>query len=163
MTPDAPPSRTPWEVARALHAEGKSRAEIAKALADQALDPESMTVLLNALPDGPAPHALPAPNLELRIDPLAPRLLSLTELGLAGDARTTGLYWLAFGGVLALVVGLVLGVTAVRGFEAEDEEALAAWAFATFTVLPWVGFGAAGLAIVRGAALWFSAVRLRRK
>ena len=147
------------QLAQQLHAEGLSPQKVAAALAESGLDAEAVSVLINALPDARMPQALPEANLDVGVNPLAPGLFSLFELGLSGAPRTIGTYWLAFGAVLGVVVGLFVLVTALS----DPNEGSEASVFASEYVLLRVGFSLAVAAIARGAYLWVTAVRIRRK
>ncbi len=154
----APLERTPWQHAMALHSEGKTPAEIRAALTHAQLDPESVAVLLNALPDSRMPSVMPEAKLDLGVNPLAPRLFSIFELGLSGDPKTIGLYWLVFGGVLSVLLGVFM-LLSVMG----DDEVSDTWAYGVLVVLPRFGFAVALLSVARGVSLWLGAVRIRRK
>jgi len=152
-----PPARTPWEHALELHTAGKTSSEISAALSEAQLDAESIAVLINALPNGPMPHALPEANLDLGVNPLAPGLFSIFELGLNGPPRVTGLYWLAFGGGLAGVLGVFMLLSLLGDPESDT------WSDSFRFLIPRFGFGIALAAIARGASLWLSAIHIRRK
>jgi hypothetical protein len=107
------PAPTPWQQAQALYDAGKTHVEIRAALAAANVDAESIGVLLNSLPDAVMPSALPEAKLDLGVNPLAPGLFSVFELGLTGNPRITGRYWLVFGGVLGALTGLFMLVTAL--------------------------------------------------
>lgn len=163
MTPPpagADPGRTPrspWEHALELHTAGKTSVEIAAALAEAQLDAESIAVLINALPNARMPQALPEAKLDLGVNPLAPGLFSIFELGLQGSPRLIGLYWLAFGGGLAGVVGIFMLLSLLADAESE------LWSDSFQFLIPRLGFGVALAAAARGAYLWLSAVHIRRK
>lgn len=97
---EAPPSApSPFERARAWHAEGQSRADIARRLAGE-LDEDSLKVVLNTLPGAPLPHALPEARFDTSTNALAPGALSFLDFGLSGERRIVAGYWLALGSLL---------------------------------------------------------------
>lgn len=150
-----------FEQATRLKASGKSLAEVKAELVASGIDEESAQIAVNALP-GAEPAALPQANLSLTTNALAPNLFSVTELGLSGDDRIVGWYWLTFGLVVLLVVSVVVFVPVPELFGSEGPSE----GFIDFVefVLPPVGFGLAALASVRGAYLLTRAgLRFRRK
>ncbi len=157
------PERTPWQHAQQLLTEGNTPLQIAQALAQTGLDAESVRVLINALPGARMPQALPEANLDLSVNPLAPSHFSLFELGLRGDPRTIGLYWVAFGAVLAALLGLLTLVGALSEGSAVTDEIDENWQYATTVVLPRLGLALALAAITRGLYLWLTSVSIRRK
>ena len=159
----ASPERTPWAHALALHTEGKTPHHIAEALAETGLDAESVRVVLNALPNARMPQALPEANLDLSVNALAPNHFSLLDLGLQGEPRTIGLYWLAFGLVLGVAMGALLLAGALAGHAAAADEAEENWQFATTVAIPRLGLGLSAAALGRGLFLWLTSVTIRRK
>ncbi len=116
---DAPPAapaaagqggadRTLFARAQELLAKGVARPDILAQLKAQGVDEESAKVVLNSLPGAPMPSRLPEASLELGINPLAPKTVALSDLGLQGEPRVVGVYWIAFGVVLILLAGLAL-------------------------------------------------------
>lgn len=108
LTPAEPPAGTPFAQAQALQALGKSREEIVELLKAKGVDAESARVVVNSLPGAPMPQALPEATFSMPTNPLAPQTVALSDLGLSGDPRTVGLYWVAFGVVLCLLSGLTM-------------------------------------------------------
>lgn len=147
----APFDGNAWEVARALQEQGASRPEIAAELKRRGLDDESVQVLLGSLPGAPAPSALPEAQFDMATNPLAPKVLAVSSLGLEGDRRVVALYWLAFGFILALLTtgGLFLGWANVF------ESSASPWGVFGMRALPWVGYPLAGLALARAVLLLF--------
>lgn len=94
--------------AQALLAKGVARADILAQLKAQGVDDESAKVVVNSLPGAPMPSKLPEASLELGINPLTPKTVTLSDLGLQGEPRVVGVYWIAFGVVLILLAGLAL-------------------------------------------------------
>lgn len=147
----APASVTTFEQARLLTERGRSPAEVKQALIDGGLDEESARVVVNSLPGAPQPSVLPEPTVSLSTNALAPDLFSLGELGLSGDPVTVGQYWMAFSGVLLVVLLLVLFVPVPELFGEEGPSD--SFLYFIEVVLPPVGFGVVAVAFARGAFL----------
>jgi hypothetical protein len=102
---DPAPLADPWRQLQAWRAEGLSREEWLTRLKGAGLDDESARVLVNSL-DGANPSLLPEASFSPGVNPLAPASFALDDLGLQGPPVTVGLYWMAFGATLALMVGV---------------------------------------------------------
>ena len=152
-TPVTP--QTPWQRALAMSEQGASAGDIAVALTADGLDAESVRVVVNSLPNAPPPPTLPSARVDFSTNLLAPNTVALFELGLEGDRNTVGLYWMAFGGVLTLMSA---------GFWAlmNATEPTGPWAEFAAVTLP-VFVVVALLGVARGAWLWKSSVRIRRR
>jgi hypothetical protein len=131
-----------------MHAEGKPREEIARALAADGTDPESVKVVLNSLPGASMPAKLPELKFDQGVNALAPELLSVLDMGMEGKPATVALYWLTFGALLAVSITVVLAIGKFDDLESTTTQ----WAKFSFTVLPLIGYPVAGLAVLR--ALW---------
>jgi len=129
--------------AQRLHAEGKSRSDILAELSAQGLDEESARILLNTLPGAPERHDLPEANLDMGKNPLAPSMFTLSHLGLSGPPRMVGIYWIAFGAVAFVLLGLLLITAEVNPWATPSRLAL---------VFARIGLGLGLLAVIRG--LW---------
>jgi hypothetical protein len=151
MDPMPPPGETPFDEAVRRHTQGESAEGIRAALRARGLDAESVQVLVNSLPGAPVPAELPEATVSLTTNPLAPGLFSVTELGLSGDSRVVGAYWLTFGLALLVVVCLVLFVPLPELFgEAGPSEA---FLFFIDEVVPPAGFGLVAFSLARGLYL----------
>jgi hypothetical protein len=113
-TPDAPPrpavddsqfDGSPYAQLRAWRSDKVPREEWLPRLKAAGVDDESARVLLNSF-DGANPSALPDASFSPGTNPLAPSTFSLDDVGLHGEPATVGLYWMAFGGTIALMVGV---------------------------------------------------------
>jgi hypothetical protein len=103
-----------YQQALTLQQQGVSRDDIRTQLLARGLEAESVGVVLNSLPNAPMPPLLPEAHLELGINPLAPNTVAVSDLGMSGDPRVVGLYWLTFGVVLTLLCGVVLWVNEAK-------------------------------------------------
>lgn len=102
---DSSPLADPWRQLQAWRAEGLPRDQWLTRLKAAGLDDESARVLVNSL-DGANPSLLPEASFSPGVNPLAPASFALDDLGLQGPPVTVGLYWMAFGATLALMVGV---------------------------------------------------------
>lgn len=108
LKPPPPDQGTPFAEASALLAQGKSPAEIFEALKAKGVDAESARVVVNSLPGAVMPQALPEATFSMPTNPLAPQTVALSDLGMSGDAKTVGTYWVAFGVVLCVMSALAM-------------------------------------------------------
>lgn len=151
-----------FERARVLLERGLTPDEVRSELIAQGLDAESARVVINSLPGGRLPTALPEPTLSLSTNALAPDLLSISELGLSGSPLTVGLYWVTFSGGLLLVLLLVLFAPVPELFGAEGPSD--AFLYFVEVVLPPTGFGLVGITLARGLFLLLRArLSVRRR
>lgn len=149
-----------FDYAKTLLESGKKPAEVKQALiAERGLDEESARVLVNSLPGAQLPTTLPEANVSLTTNALAPDLFSFGELGLSGDAPTVGQYWLAFSGVLLVVMLLVMFVPVPELFGAEGPSD--SFLYFMDNVLPPVGFTIVGVTFARGLFLLVSGRRFK--
>jgi len=143
LTPADPPAGTPFAEAQALQAQGKTREQIVEALKAKGVDAESARIVVNSLPGAPMPPALPEATFSMPTNPLAPQTFAVSDLGLSGDARTVGLYWVAFGVVLCILSGLTMWANGAK---------LVSEGHGLTTVFSEAGLVAGSLAVVFGAA-----------
>jgi len=134
--------KTLYALALELHAAGTAKDELKRRLEATGADAEAVRVALGALPDAPVPQQLPAPQLQVGINPLAPKAFSFSDVGLQGDAKVVGLYWLVFGAVLC-----ALGGAAWLAQAAEMTPQAAKWGSSATVALLAVG----ALAVLAGA------------
>jgi hypothetical protein len=96
---------SPYAQLRAWRSDRVPREEWLPRLKDAGVDEESARVLINSF-EGANPSALPDASFSPGTNPLAPSSFALDDFGLHGDPATVGLYWMAFGGTIALMVGV---------------------------------------------------------
>ncbi len=147
----APHTDSPWNQLQSFRTAGVPRAEWAARLVSAGLDPESARVLVNSV-DGPTPAKLPEPSFAPGINPLS-SAFPFTELGLAGPSLTVGLYWLAFGAAVLLMLAVFFLLVALDIARLPDE---------LLRLLSWVMGTIAVAALGWGSWRALNAVRIRR-
>lgn len=98
---------TPFALARKLVANKVPRDEALKQLRATGLDEEAAKVALNAV-DGLNPSDLPDATLAPGINPLSPGSFALSDIGMSGNPAIVGMYWMAFGAVVLVLVAVFL-------------------------------------------------------
>lgn len=98
---------TPFALARKLVADKVPRDEALKQLRESGLDEEAAKVALNAV-DGLNPSELPDATLAPGINPLTPGSFALSDIGMSGNPAVIGMYWMAFGAVIMVLVAVFL-------------------------------------------------------
>lgn len=150
-TPTAPVAETLYARAMGMQSDHLTRAEMVAALTALGHDAESITLVLNSLPGATPESKLLELRLDQSVNPIAPGLLSFTEMGLEGDRRTVALYWATLG--VALNV-FTMAMVFIGPSEFLDSTS-SAWAQFAFPVIPWIGFPLGILALWRAAMLIF--------
>lgn len=113
------PLADPWQQLLAWRAEGLPRDQWLTRLKAAGLADDSARVLVNSL-DGANPSLLPEASFSPGVNPLAPASFALDDLGLQGPPATVGLYWMAFGATLALMVGVFAVLVWTKVVDAPD-------------------------------------------
>ncbi len=131
-----------WEHAVALEKNGATREQIETALQGRGLDAESVRVLINSLPGAKGQSVLPVAQLDMSTNPLSGGAFSTADIGLQGPRKVVGTYWVAFGLVLALILG---GVMAADAYELTQEPLQLGVRYVIRA-----GMGAAGVAVAFG-------------
>lgn len=159
QTPAAPPetppndaAQNPWQRLNEWRAAGVPKTEWLARLKQAGFDEESARILVNSL-EGANPAALPEASIG-GTNPLTPGSFALGELGLQGDPFTVGLYWLAFGGTIGVLVAVFVAMVWADVVEAPEEGLF---------VLARVMGTLATLAIGWGVGKILTSVRVRRR
>lgn len=143
---------TPFALARKLVANKVPRDEALKQLRASGLDEEGAKVALNAV-DGLNPSDLPDATLAPGINPLAPGSFALSDIGMSGNPAVIGMYWMAFGAVVMVLVAVFLVLPEFGIGEASNASSF--WA----RVGLFLGAGAFGWGLFR----LLTTIRVRRR